>query len=67
LRVAWRDERLTTESAERQAGAPGRGRGGGPPSAAARAARRARIDRLAAAAIGQAELDARAAMGEPEA
>lgn len=67
LRVAWRDERLTTESAERQAGAPGRGRCGGPPSAVARAAHRARIDRLAAAAIGRAELDARAAMGEPEA
>ena len=56
--VSWRDERLTSESAERRVAAP-RGRAGGPPSAAARNARRARIDREAAAQIVQAELDAR--------
>lgn len=59
LPVAWRDERLTSEEAELRAGQLGRGRSGGPPSAAARNAYRARIDRLAAAAIAQAELDAR--------
>ncbi|HLB44609.1 MAG TPA: Holliday junction resolvase RuvX [Candidatus Limnocylindrales bacterium] len=61
LPVGWRDERLTSERAEALAGKPGRGRSGGPPSPAARAAYRARIDRLAAAGIAQAELDARAA------
>ena len=63
LPVTWRDERLTTEGAELQAGPPPRGRSGGSPSAAARAAYRSRIDQLAAAAIAQAELDARAAAG----
>jgi len=61
LPLAWRDERLTSEQAELRAGPAGRGRSGGPPSPAARAAYRARIDRLAAAAIAQAELDARLA------
>ena len=59
LPINWRDERLTSERAESMAGRPGRGRAGGPPSPAARNAYRARIDRLAAAAIAQAELDAR--------
>ena len=59
LLVSWRDERLTSERAETLAGRPARGRAGGPPSAAARNAYRARIDRLAAAGIAQAELDAR--------
>jgi putative Holliday junction resolvase len=63
LPLVWRDERLTSERAETLAGRPSRGRAGGPPSAAARAAYRARIDRLAAAGIAQAELDARAAAG----
>jgi putative Holliday junction resolvase len=57
----WRDERLTSVGAEAQIGRPSRGRSGGPPSPGARKARRARIDREAAALIVQAELDARAA------
>lgn len=58
--IGWRDERLTSQQAELRAGPPARGRSGGPPSPAARNAYRARIDRLAAAGIAQAELDARA-------
>jgi putative holliday junction resolvase len=58
--VCYRDERLTSERAEVRLGRPRRGRSGGPPSAAARAAYRAAVDREAAAAIVQAELDARA-------
>ena len=58
--VAWRDERLTSENAEARIGRARRGRAGGPPAAATRNARRARVDREAAAAILQAELDARA-------
>ena len=61
LPICWRDERLTSKRAETLAGKPARGRSGGPPSPAARAAYRARIDRLAAADIAQAELDARSA------
>ena len=61
LPICWRDERLTSERAESIAGRPARGRAGGPPSSAARNAYRARIDRLAAAGIAQAELDARRA------
>jgi putative Holliday junction resolvase len=57
--ISWRDERHTSERAESIAGRQGRGRAGGPPSPAARNAYRARIDRLAAAGIAQAELDAR--------
>jgi putative Holliday junction resolvase len=56
--VTLRDERLTSEVAESRLGAPRRGRSGGPPSPHARAARRARVDQQAAAAIVQAELDA---------
>jgi len=60
LPVFWRDERLTSTNAEARMGRAQRGRAGGPPSSAARNSRRARIDREAAAAILQAELDARA-------
>jgi putative Holliday junction resolvase len=56
--ITFRDERLTSAVAEERLGAPPQGRSGGPPSARAREARRARIDREAAAAIVQAELDA---------
>ncbi|MDL2335583.1 MAG: Holliday junction resolvase RuvX [Chloroflexota bacterium] len=61
LPMVWRDERHTSERAESIAGRQGRGRSGGPPTPAARNAYRSRIDRLAAAGIAQAELDARAA------
>lgn len=60
LPLCWRDERLTSELAESSLGRTRRGRSGGPPSAAVRQARRAQIDREAAAFIVQAELDARA-------
>ena len=59
-KIAWRDERLTSVGAEARIGRPARGRAGGPPSSSSRNAHRARIDREAAAAIVQAELDARA-------
>lgn len=58
LPLRLRDERLTSERAERRIGTPARGRSGGPPSAAQREARRARIDREAAALILQDDLDA---------
>jgi putative pre-16S rRNA nuclease len=58
LPLRLRDERLTSERAERRLGPPGRGRSGGPPSAAQREAYRARVDREAAALILQDELDA---------
>jgi putative Holliday junction resolvase len=61
LPLRFRDERLTSERAEERIGAPPRGRSGGPPTAAQRGARRARIDREAAALILQDELDAMAA------
>ena len=64
LPVSWRDERLTTEDAIGRAGRQSRGRAGGPPSAPARRAYSARLDRLAAAAIVQAEIDARRALAE---
>jgi len=57
--ISFRDERLTSQSAEARMGRAPRGRSGGAPSAAARNAWRARIDREAAAAILQAEIDAR--------
>jgi len=63
LPVAWRDERHTSQAAESRIGGAPRGRSGGAPSAAARNAHRARVDREAAAAILQAELDARAGVG----
>ena len=53
------DERLSSHAAEARMGRAPRGRSGGAPSAAARRAWRARIDREAAAAILQRELDAR--------
>jgi putative Holliday junction resolvase len=62
LPVSWRDERRTSVNAEARLGSVGRGRSGGPPSAAAMNAYRARVDREAAVAILQSELDARAAM-----
>jgi putative holliday junction resolvase len=58
--VTLRDERLSSAGAEARLGRPPRGRSGGPPSGAALRAWRARVDREAAAAIVQAELDARA-------
>jgi len=60
LTLRFRDERLTSERAERRIGPPGRGRSGGPPSAAQRDAYRARVDREAAALILQDEMDAMA-------
>jgi putative Holliday junction resolvase len=57
--IGWRDERHTSQRAESVAGRMSRSSDGSPPSAKARNAYRARIDRLAAAAIAQAELDAR--------
>lgn len=64
--VTFRDERLTSHAVEARLGRPPRGRAGGPPSSTARRARRARIDREAAALIVQAELDAQAS-GVPDA
>lgn len=61
--VALRDERLSSEVAERRLGPAPRGRSGGPPGPTRRATHRARIDREAAAVILQDELDARAAAG----
>jgi putative Holliday junction resolvase len=60
LPMSFRDERLTSQAAEARLGRASRNRAGGPPSATARRARRARIDREAAALIVQAEIDARA-------
>lgn len=57
LPVHLRDERLTTEVATARLGRPPRGRSGGPPSRRTREGWRARIDREAAAAIVQAEMD----------
>lgn len=67
--ICWRDERLSSERAEARLGRLRRGRSGGPPSPAARAAHRAGIDREAARLILQAELDARRlpASGQPAA
>ena len=59
LPLCWRDERLTTARAADAAGRLRRGASGGPPSAAARARHRSRLDQGAAALIVQAELDAR--------
>jgi putative Holliday junction resolvase len=61
LTLRFRDERLTSERAERRIGPAGRGRSGGPPSAAQREAYRARVDREAAALILQDEIDAASA------
>jgi putative holliday junction resolvase len=58
LPVRFRDERLTSVRAEQRIGGAGRGRSGGPPSAAQRDAYRARVDREAAALILQDDLDA---------
>ncbi len=64
LEIRWRDERHTSLHAEARIGGAPRGASGGPPSPAARRAWRARVDREAAAAILQAELDALGADGE---
>jgi putative holliday junction resolvase len=64
LQLRMRDERLTSERAERRIGRPARGRSGGPPSASARDSYRARIDREAAALILQDEIDATSADAE---
>lgn len=61
--VSFRDERLTSEVARSRMGRTPRGRSGGAPSPAARNAWRARIDREAAAAIIQSEMDARDTAG----
>jgi putative Holliday junction resolvase len=57
--VTLRDERDTSQSAELRMGRAPRGRSGGAPSAQARKAWRARIDREAAVGILQREIDAR--------
>lgn len=59
LPLTFRDERSTSTSAEARMGRAPRGRSGAAPSPAARNAWRARIDREAAAAIVQREIDAR--------
>ncbi len=59
LPLAFRDERWTTEAAAVRMPRLPRGRSGGPPSPARRAAHRARLDREAAALILEAELAAR--------
>ncbi|HEY7024471.1 MAG TPA: Holliday junction resolvase RuvX [Candidatus Limnocylindrales bacterium] len=66
LTLNWRDERLTTEDAIERIGAPPRGKSGGPPSTKTRRAYRARLDREAAAAIVQAEVNARRNMAETD-
>jgi putative Holliday junction resolvase len=63
VRIALRDERLTSHVAETRLGPMPRGRSGGPPSRQQRDAYRARIDREAAAIILQDELDSRRATG----
>lgn len=63
--IHWRDERLTSQAAEVRLGRPPRGPSGGAPSPQARRARRARIDREAAADIVQRELDARSSEAAP--
>lgn len=63
LPVTLQDERLSSFEAERRLGRAPRGRSGGPPSRTQRTARRARIDREAAAVILQDALDARRATG----
>jgi len=57
LPLSFRDERLTSVRAEHRIGPAGRGKSGGPPSAAQREAYRARVDREAAALILQDDLD----------
>jgi putative Holliday junction resolvase len=64
LPVSLRDERFSSQTAERRLGPAPRGRAGGPPGPTRREARRARIDREAAAVILQDELDARGAEGD---
>ena len=61
--VTFQDERMSSRAAEGRLGRAPRGRSGGAPSAAARAARRARVDREAAADILQRALDGLIAQG----
>lgn len=63
VRIAFRDERLTSHVAETRLGPMPRGRSGGAPSRQQRDAYRARVDREAAAIILQDELDSRRAIG----
>jgi putative Holliday junction resolvase len=68
LRVAWRDERMTTAASEARQPRLQRERATGQPTRAAILRRRAAVDREAAARILQAELDQRAASrGESQA
>lgn len=67
LDVVLRDERLSSHVAEGRAGPARRGPSGGPPGRTRRNARRARIDRIAAAVILEDELDARRAAVVPAA
>ncbi len=66
VRIAFRDERLTSHVAETRLGPMPRGRSGGAPSRQQRDAYRARVDREAAAIILQDELDSRRATGSAQ-
>jgi len=66
LPLTLRDERLTTEGAIERIGTPARGKSGGPPSAKARRAYSARLDREAAASIVQAEINERRNIAETD-
>ncbi len=59
LPISWRDERHTSQQAEARIGRVRRSHTGAAPTTRALRAYRARVDREAAAAILQAELDAR--------
>jgi putative Holliday junction resolvase len=59
LPLTLRDERHSSQVAAERVGPMKRGRSGGPPTRSQRNAYRSRIDRMAAAVILQAELDAR--------
>jgi putative Holliday junction resolvase len=61
LPISWRDERHTSQNAEARLGRVRRSHTGAAPTTRSLRAYRARVDREAAAAILQAELDARQA------
>jgi len=65
LATTWRDERLTTVSAEARQPRLRRNRSTGDPTRASIRARRTRVDQDAAVEILRAELAARAASAEP--
>ena len=67
LPVTWRDERLTTETAESAQPRLRRDRATGRPTRASILARRGRVDREAAVLILRSELDRRAPMARTEA